>query len=274
MGRVFTWEEILENRIPRNDCFRHARYDLEAALGAEPCVVGALAYGSVVHGHDTFRSDLDCLIIFDQAQTRRYRELTRSLAETIRQKHLVSLHFMAFDTVLAETGHHCVSEPFRKHLAYSEKHGGLIKGAPLAKLKKSRSVQADLVNFLCTRLCELENGWAQSRSLTDEAQARYVELLLSTPVQLARKVIDADGGLAGDGCQAVRDAYEERMPKKLSAQLERLMIADVEYTDFVREQIIAADKRRYCAFLHRLVEGSLRTVDFVRNNLAHVAAAR
>ena len=64
MGRIFSWEEIEQGKVPRLESFKEVTQKLRKELASNRKVVAALLCGSALRGDYSMRSDIDCFVIY------------------------------------------------------------------------------------------------------------------------------------------------------------------------------------------------------------------
>lgn len=272
MGRVFTWHEIASDRVPRVQCFKEAYDVLSERLIAEPAIVGALAFGSVVHDCVSLRSDFNCFIVYDHSAEEIALSVARSIASDIGKKCYVPISYLLCDTQLASTALHCISESIYLHLKRSL-DVGLIKGEPLSGLVPIPRRQ-ELEWYLRTTMHNLQQSIVRLPCPpSDIEQADHLTLAFGVLMGIAHKTLAVLGVETDDTPRAVRKAYVELMPSRIVAQFERLTRLDAKYTELVVQQILGPHEASYRQYLNELMHSVETIIDFVRKNLAHVATA-
>lgn len=81
MGRIFTWDEISNLKVPKTMDFQNVVKLLREEISREPTIVSAVIFGSVLRGDFNCRSDIDCLVIYDSTQETRAATLLQRLDE-------------------------------------------------------------------------------------------------------------------------------------------------------------------------------------------------
>ena len=65
MGKVFSWDEIMENKIPKILDFPIVVNKIKHTLETSEGVIGGTFFGSITENNYSCRSDIDCIIIYD-----------------------------------------------------------------------------------------------------------------------------------------------------------------------------------------------------------------
>lgn len=272
MGQVFTWDAVLRGQVPSQESFRETIETLHRELQYEFSIRGALLCGSMARGDHTVRSDIDCFIVYDTAQENLAFEYMQKATAAAAEKH-VPLCFIPCDTALARTRMHHVGGSFLRHLQKSIDAGGLLKGDPLAPIVSSIPEHDELESYLRVKMYNLQESWAQVHTFSEERTAAYLKKLLEAPMHVARKTLAHAGPLEEDSKGYIRARYAQVMPVRMSDMLGKLVQADIGYTQALERHLAAPCEAQYAEMLHRLLRCTRDVLDFVRSNLAYVAAA-
>lgn len=265
MGQVFTWDAVRRGHIPKPESFGRVAQLLRERLAAEPSVVCALMFGSVLRGDSNFRSDIDCIVLYELEDQDRALCAMREL-DCAAKALFVPINFTPCDTVVAKTPHHAVSESFRWHLDTSVENGGLIKGS-LDILAKTAPAKFDIEQYVSRKMYNLTEGRAHMTTYSDEHLAGFLKKAIEMPMHIARKMLVYEHKLIGDSKREVVEQYARVMPHDLAAKLSRLVEHDAWYT---RQLTRLMDKPEEAVFgmVHRELLSVLPEIDFfVRENL-------
>ncbi|HUY62339.1 MAG TPA: nucleotidyltransferase domain-containing protein [Candidatus Paceibacterota bacterium] len=270
MGQVFKWEDVARKNVPQPEAFKAVMEDVRHRLAYEPSIVGAIMCGSVVRGDYTVRSDLDCVVLYEEVLQDDAFELMQSAAVDAASLH-VPLVFIPCDTMLAQTRMHHLGGSFLRHLRQSVASGGLIKGNPLSAIAESIPEQEDLEAYLRVKMYSLQEAWGSARTFSEDRLVSYLKKVLEAPFHVARKVLAHCGLLDEDSKRYIRERYRERMPSALANRLEDLAEFDAVYTKELERQLDSLNERRYRKLLDAVFESSSDVLLFIRTNLALIA---
>lgn len=271
MGQVFTWDAVRRNEIPEFESFDQVLSDLRAELPNEESIVGAVVCGSVLRGEHTFRSDIDCFVLYDHERDAEAFAYMKQAIAAANDK-CIPLSFLPCDTLIARTRMHHIGSSFLRHLQRSTEMGGLVKGHPLEYIAPSLHERDELESYLRMKMYNLQEAWTESATFSDERRAAYLKKLMEAPVHVARKVLAILEPLQSDSKSFIRSRYSELMPEDLVLELEVLIKADEEYTALFPETIGEWWEIEYRAYLSKMMEHSEQVLRFIRSNLAFVAA--
>lgn len=270
MGKVFTWEEVRDRRVPRLSSFTQVIDDIRMTISREGAILGALVCGSVTRGDHTVRSDVDCFVLYDQAQEDKAFACMHRASALAAIQH-VPLCFIPCDTQLANTRMHHIGSSFRRHLEKSIEAGGLLKGNPLQALAYSRPEKEELEAYLRVKMYNLQEAYAQSLTFSDERMASYLKKLLEAPMHIARKTLAHNENLGDDSKSYIKGQYRESMPRAMSEHLSRIIWLDDHYSEGLSEFLEYPDEGGYHALLNFIRGHSEDILAFIRSNLAFVA---
>lgn len=271
MGKVFTWQEVAERRIPVLGDFTLVLQALRNTLSRSPSIFGALVCGSVIRGDHNRRSDLDCVVIYDAKKSRDAYAIMQSLSVYAHRLH-VPLTFISSSTRLTVTRMHHFGPSFVEHIGFSL-GSGLIKGRPLELLSPSVSRKAGIEEYLRFKMHYLEAHWAAYPTGDDQNKAEFLKKTLEAPLHVARKTLSWFGPLEGDSKLQIRQQYASRMPAKMVAVLGELVHLDHEYSNELARQLEKPDQANYNTFWGYLEEQVPQVLEFVTSNLEHVDEA-
>lgn len=269
MGRVFTWDAS----IPEKSSFHRVATDLREALSAEPSVPFASFIGSFVSGEFNFRSDLDCVVIYETEKEESVMKVTHEVNRRAHALH-VPINFTACDTLVAGTRFHHLGTAFVRHLQSSIDAGGLIKGNLANLLAPASPAEQEIESYLRVKMSGLQATLMRKASLSEEETVRFLGKALEAPIHVARKMLIYEGTLQGDSKREVAETYRERMPEPLSRQLDWLLALDKWYSGHLFLQTEKPDYEGYLDGLVRIEQGVPRVLQFLRSNILRLNDGR
>src|SRR6266851_197910 len=107
MGRVFSWNEIVDDCVPVVESFSTVADKVKERLRHTPGVKGAVLCGSVLQENHNERSDVDVVVLYDQIKRGQLSEAVEDIYYFARKFHVpVEIH--PIDTETAKTPIHHV----------------------------------------------------------------------------------------------------------------------------------------------------------------------
>ncbi len=205
MGKVFTYEEVVEGRVPQIGAHDKAAHYLLDNLKdrfldqigdkqAEPAFRafdGAMVYGSVAQGTADRRSDLDVLITYDAKNEDSTVVIDgyRNLFKEIESKWHVSVESNIWRTGLLKAGVHTIDAAFVDHL---DKVGSEWRvGDPLQYLQVETPDFSDI--FLRYYAHKARSFTVALSDTRDELNIDRLQRALELPTALGRKALSALG---------------------------------------------------------------------------------
>ncbi len=270
MGQVFTWDAVQHGHFPNPESFTEVLAMVRDDLASVPAILGAIACGSVIRKDHNVRSDIDCFVLYDHTKTRGAFKFMQRMTVMAAGVH-VPLAFIPLDMQLARTPMHHVGPSFLEHLQKSVKAGGILKGNPLALVGPSIYTRDELEAYMRVKMYNLQEAFAQSPTFSEERTASYLKKLLEAPMHIARKVLAHSAPLEEDSKQYVKERYRQVMPANLAGQLDFLVRLDEAYTAEFYAQRAAPNETQYRDHLANLMESSYTVLQFIRENLVHIA---
>ncbi|HNU96222.1 MAG TPA: nucleotidyltransferase domain-containing protein [Candidatus Magasanikbacteria bacterium] len=126
MGKIFTWSEIEEKKIPLLSDFllveKKIRRDLEQAKG----VLGGVVCGSFIWNKHNQRSDIDCVVVYDLNQRQNVVEVLQEINKFSLNLN-VPIELIPLDSQIVQSSLHHVGISFFEHLRCAAEQGGIIK---------------------------------------------------------------------------------------------------------------------------------------------------
>ena len=232
--KVFTWEEIACNRVPKYESFGVMSDYIRGMFERCDGIHGAILCGSFLGGSHSLASDIDCFCIYDARDVDIVMELLNTISQ-MAESFSVPIEFITVQDAFARTPFNPIGPLFRAHIQWAADNGGVIKKNPLEVLgKSSRTVIEELVQYLSLRITWLEKKMAEYPTLSLEKQARVLSKVLD-PYHVARKVLQAMGFEMAHGPKsAIVTQYALSIDSKyLKNMFNTLHKAAVDYTGMV-----------------------------------------
>lgn len=274
MGRIFSFEEIENKQIPSRENFSRVieilKDDLQGKYSSGS-IRAALLCGSVLKGEHSRRSDLDCLIVYNEEN----RSLTLGWMQEFHRTariHSVPMQFIPVSDAVANTPLCHIEAMFASHLHWAIKNGGVIRGDPSQFLKLDyQSPEDDFRNYLRYKMRAMEVGQVAARD-SDHSYYSWLSKGVESPIHVARKVLQIKKVLPEEDIPSL-NKYEivefchKYVGEVQGNYLRWLMALDREYDEELDSQLKAPDKTGYFNFLASLENNACDAAKFI----CHVA---
>lgn len=187
MGRIFSFEDIEQHRIPTQSTFLQAKeLTLEALnlLCVEGIIYGARGFGSVALGTPTKRSDFDIVIV---TYTDNTLPIIAERLKSIHEATNVSIEPITIPINLAKKGSHTIDTQFLKHINHISPEGNIAGNDPVHVIVPS-TLAPSLVfeQYLLQKLRRLRDG-IFANSMTD--RDRVLQRALEAPTNVGRRAL-------------------------------------------------------------------------------------
>jgi hypothetical protein len=229
--------------------------------------VGAIVCGSIIHGTQNLRSDIDLVIYYHD--TPAAQEAISGLKRRCAA-HNLDLAVVLIDTVIATTRFHTISFGFYQHLSNVVGQGGLIKHNFLPDLRQDfYDAYSDAAEYLSFKLRYVGKAM-DDMDRVDIENSRHVEVLqkgLEVSINAVRSLLDLKGiELVDDSKAAVARTYLKLAPAHLGELLEELLVIDRHYTEVLKRQLAAPDLESYQQELQAITDRLPIMKQFIREN--------
>lgn len=189
--RVFSWEEVLDNKIPSEDDFQLFINLIKSAVEKDDRVKVAVLLGSALREDYEPTSDIDILVGVKDSS---FLFEAGEIIQKANQRNIL-IEMIPFDTFTAKTIRPFDETSFLYHIRWAAENGGLIKGDPFSVLnldniaydyhwlEKSLDI---LQTKILKAVCELERAGPE----------RYHFLLgklMDAPINIVRELMWAFG---------------------------------------------------------------------------------
>ena len=269
MGRVFTYKQIKQRHIPILGDFPVALQVIRQALESHPGVVAGLQCGSVLEGTHNPRSDVDVVVVYQQANFQNVMEDLQRLTAFAWRLH-IPVQFIPFSLEAAKVGLHTVSLGFGYHLMHASKHGGIIKSCPISLFKVDANRNKDQVrDYLIHKQEKLMAGLLKMPSMGQSELCRFLQKALEAPVHVARKMLQVKAEMLDYPKKVVWNCYPSRLhidARRVNLFL-RCMEMDGRYSAELNRQVQEPNPASYAAMLGALKALVSDVHEFVEMNL-------
>lgn len=271
MGRVFTFDEIKTDTIPRLRDFPELVDVVRRELDESLVVQGAILHGSVFRGDHSIRSDVDVLMLYEPGREGEIVDLQQELQSEAKSL-AIPLRLIAVDVDMARAGDHDLSPMYLEHLARAASRGKCIKENPLDFVQPLPiSYRQDLHQYLTGKRDAFNHALELLRVMSEEKRADALGKALSFPVYVARKMLQYANPTAlengGDGKARVLSLYSSLRIERGSEILAEMQKMNVMYDVALRHQRDTLNRRSYEMTL-RLLECMLYLAfEFAKINL-------
>jgi predicted nucleotidyltransferase len=270
LGRIFSWEEIIEGKVPTRQDFQMVKKVVREKLINNKKVIGALFIGSILRGDFNERSDVDVLVLHRGDVFPDLRELV-----SLAKKKFVPLQIIPVEIEMARLGIHTLSEGnFIEHLKWAARNSGIIKENPLKfiKIEKIEPKTVLMTTFgviskaVAKSICELSLYEGEKKMILLgkllEAPMHIVTQIIwykrkENPEVVKKKVIESY-------CETVRDEKAIRL-------LWEIISVEEEYSKTLKRILRRKNKKPYEAeyklILRKIEEIAPQIFEFIKTNI-------
>lgn len=195
MGRVFTWDDVVQGRIPTLPCFITVRDRVIKTLGSDGGVHGAILLGSVIRGHHGVRSDIDVLVVIKEGHGSDVLIRLRSLVRMARML-FVPLEIIPVREELAKKGVHTITRSFYRSCTEAVEQGGLIGDEHLLErlyMGDAPSDAEEFARYTERKRQKFAKAGLRLEHMSPEQHAEYLGKALDAPIHAIRKLLCAYG---------------------------------------------------------------------------------
>lgn len=267
MGRVFSWNEIEEGKIPKLADFpvivKKIRQDFEAEKG----IIGGIFCGSIIGNNYNQRSDIDCVVMYDPAKRYEAVRVLQNINQ-IAAKLYVPVEFIPLDLHIVRTPLHFIDLPFFDHLRYAVKNNGLIKEnlIPFFNFDGASEIE-DVRGYLRNKLRRLEKGVSALSTMEIVELHLFLQKMLEAPMRVAWKMLWLQGmEMADDSRQVILRHYPDIASTQERELFAKINAADTRYSIELLLQLQCLDKARYSRIIENIKSLALDALEFVRFN--------
>lgn len=272
MGRVFSYEEVRDQRVPRLEAFDDVIVDLEQSLSRCEGVYGAIICGSAaLPNQRTHRSDLDCLVVYEAEYITPVHQLLSRARQNAAQR-FVPVQFIPLARQIAETPLHHIGGSFFKHLRAVANQRGVIKQDPLAILHPSFDERAEAAGYFRAKMRDMDKNLA----IMEPGRPKWylaIQKALENPYHVARYILNARHELADDDTKStVVTQYRKVAPSNLAVALRHLVFLDQQYSSALASQLTQPDEAAYRIALGQAANSIPKCHKFVLENALYLCS--
>jgi predicted nucleotidyltransferase len=270
MGKVFSWDEVKEKKIPSiadfTNVVREIRFNLEKAEG----VIGGTFFGSTLWNCHNFRSDIDCIVVYDPRRQLEFIEVLWKI-NRIAADCYVPLEIVPLDLDTVRNSLHSIGPSFAAHLRRAVEKGGVIKENPLPFFAfEGQSDIEDVRGYFCHKLQRLQKGWSLLPVMETAELHRFLQKVIETPIHVARKILwwrnRENREMNDDSKKAVFNSYCKFAGERERKLLEKIIIADRGYTVVLIGQLQELNEDLYFKAIEELKSLVGDVLSFVKFN--------
>lgn len=234
MGRVFTPEQISDNKLPKRGAHEAAGRYIIDALGDETAgsITGAMIYGSTTTGPNR-RSDVDVLVTLSPYDyDNRMLLAARDVMASAEAQFNVPVEAQVVSTIdIARPLQHGIDPLFAIELSKAADKKRWVRGNPLGNLGiydlSDTALRAIGVQYSAAKMKKFTKAILEGRGDVDY---HVLQRALELPAALGRKVLPATDRFDAEGDYSVND--KPNMVAVTGSRLRRLqnVLADISYT--------------------------------------------
>jgi len=276
MGRVFSWGEIERREVPQIKDFSRVCEEVRHELSRTDGVLGALIFGSAMSERFMERSDIDCLVVYEEDRGTHVREALRTIRKFSHVLH-VPVEFVPVDDVSARIGLHTIGPSFAWHLEQAVKTHLVIKADPFRFIRlldsaNSQSVRVeDALGYLQRKILRFEQGIVEFPVMAESEYLHFLQKILESPIHIARKVLWLlVPNLPSDSKACVIRYYRDFAPSRFREIFQTLLDMDASYSYEVLAQLRKPQKERYQTMLETIAKRAFWAFEFARANASFV----
>lgn len=264
MAKVFTWDAVRNGRIPEPQSFCKMADRLRSEFSGSIAVIAASLLGSFQHGCFNRRSDLDCIVIYDEGMAIEVHALIRVLKLDAAELFL-PLEIVSMDKVVAASELSNVGNTFGEHIDACAIKGGLIKGDVSSMLHQWPDIIEDLVSYMRGKIRQMEKGMGDIPVLSEPDLCHFLQKCLEAPVHIGRKLMRCQRvDLPDDSKRTVAKYLPKHIDTVIAQTFEEIMAIDRHYTQELERQLAMPDESRYFEEMDKLIACTRLSFDFVR----------
>lgn len=267
MGRIFSWNEIEEKKIPQLQNFTNLVNQIRKELEILDGIIGGILFGSMLWNNHNQRSDIDCLLVYNPiAQKKVFKVL--NYINKIASDFYIPLEIIPLDLRIIKTSLHHIGLSFADHLNYAVKNGGIIKTNPLPFfIFNNKNKDDDIREYLKNKLRKLEKGLSAIHIMKDADLYRFLQKILEAPVHVARKILWWQNiKMPNDSKQTVSFHYLNIANQKEKELFIKINAIDSQYTTELLKQLKNPNKIEYNKIINEIKKIAWDTLKFVKLN--------
>jgi len=248
MGVVYSCEEIMERRVPKEGAHEIAARTLLQSVSDICGVELTSVHGSVTDGRATVRSDIDLLVTYAPQLAHEEPEILDEISavvDAVQEEHFVKIEPNRWpkEPVQAREAR-MYDRLFACHLADAQMNRKWTIGIPdetIETIARRSMAQVDIESIVVDYLTYKHSGFANApRRYDDEdpSALKTMQRMLELPKGVGRKLAQAQGILhpeaLGDYADAMKTA---EIPSNTRSLLSELQALDAEYTRYVNHLV-------------------------------------
>lgn len=255
MGKVFSYEELLNDRVPVKSAHRLAAREMLRlefdAVGSEVEPVGVMVHGSTARREANIRSDVDVLTILPSGSTPDQVEDYVLALEDVAHEFSVTVEPIVLTEDDAQNGLHTIDVLFLEYLVDAEATYAMVsKGDGIASVSGLIApCESDRIAALEKYLVSKRDKFLKRGNSADHVDTVLIQRALELPKAAQRRFLQAYG----------IDILAE--DTKIAEQLAELSKSDKEYTTFLRRTMLSSD---FADYNEVLASTSLATLSMAR----------
>lgn len=270
MSRIPTWQQIETGEIPKLEDFMILVNYIRSILFKCDSVLGAMICGSVAHGKQNLRSDLDLVAIHKQNEFEHALLHLREIAEIAKQFHIPLEHICICETA-AQNATHDINGSFYDHLHQDFDNCFIIKENPLIFLKRKEmeSIE-DALDYISRKIRKIKQKYIDYPLLNETDRCRFLSKMLDSPISIARKVLTAKGIVfpAGDSKSEVLKLYPILKNEEALLILEEAVALDEQISKEINFQLADKNEERYSELIAKIVAFIPKSIRFAELSLS------
>ena len=274
MGRVFSYEQIQEGKVPDPFVFTKVRKTFALSVGhgvRNETLVGGMVFGSAAVGRANRRSDLDVLLELPDDDIESYESasrVVRALKKATDGKVPVNAIVRSTESLLS--GHHEMDRFFGAHL--SGPHRTVVGEDPAKSLHLEFAPAHTIIDdYIHSKMRKISQGF-----VTDDETKKleHMQRLLDLPLAIGRKVVRAVDEVEGThrltddtaNKSSVREAAMDLFEEHGISEVPSMLIDLNAVYDHVLDYALSGDinHRTYDDFLRDVASRAPAVMEWLR----------
>ena len=272
MGRIFTWEEVKDKKIPTLRDFSFVVKLIKQELSHCKGVLSAVLCGSVLWDSFTPRSDIDLVVVYDGKEKNKIiNVLQRIVCQALCL--YVPVEIIPIDYCILNSTFQPLDPSFILHLQLSLKKGGLIVGESLLfSLSPNKAAfEEDVYYYIRRKIHKLEKGITCFLVVEPYEFCRFIQKAAETPFHLVRKILcyQEIEMLQGGSKESVISLFSDFATQKEKELINRIFEIDKAYTRKLEQHLLVPRKVEY----FKVIE-ELKTLPFIALEFFKIVSQR
>jgi predicted nucleotidyltransferase len=222
-------------------------------------LIGGIIFGSIIHSRQNMASDVNCLIMYKEADRGAAMLLCQSLHKRAKNLH-VPLELILISDIDTDEQCHTLQASLLMHL----QKGVIIKTNLLNQIQFSHDRIKDAIDYLAHKKDKWQKRWGKLSCLSDEEYHELLADIIEAPIHIARHILIATHiEMSDDSKNTVISLYNKHYPKE-AILLNQLYEINQTYKAIINKEKI--NLHNYKDLLLKIEQAIGKAVDFTTAN--------